>query len=179
MQEMNRAYASRFEFGNTPARATIRVNALPGGAAAAFTGVAIRELKSRTAVRPKNMPPSATASPCVWAGDTLYCSAKAGFIPGPNSGIYAATVDHQVRQSMRNLLDGLEEAGLSFDRVVATNVYVDDLNEFAKMNAVYAQYFPKLKPTRTTVQPMPPVERTADAEGRHPRLVEISLVAVR
>jgi enamine deaminase RidA (YjgF/YER057c/UK114 family) len=179
MDVMNKVYAKHFEHGNTPARATIRVNALPRGGNIEFTGVAVRDLAQRRAVRPKNMEPSATASPCVWAGDTYYCSAKAGFIPGPNSGIYAQTVEHQVRQTMRNLLDGLEEAGLTFDNVVASNVYVDNLDEFAKMNAVYAEYFPRNKPTRTTVQPMPPVERSADARGRWPKLEEISIVAVK
>ena len=47
---------------------------------------------------------------------------------------------------MRNLLDGLEEAGLSFANVVATNVYLDDINDFPRMNRVYAQYFPELFP---------------------------------
>jgi reactive intermediate/imine deaminase len=180
MDVMNRVYAKHFEFGNTPARATIRVASLPHDANIEFTGVAIQDLSKRKAVRPRNMEPSATASPCVWADDTLYCSAKAGFIPGPNSGIYAATIEHQVRQTMRNLLDGLEEAGLTFDHVVATNVYLDDLQEFSKMNAVYAEYFPKIKPTRTTVQPLPPLaDRKPDAKGRYPKLEEISLIAVR
>jgi enamine deaminase RidA (YjgF/YER057c/UK114 family) len=35
---------------------------------------------------------------------------------------------------MRNLLDGLEEAGLGLSNVVATNVYLDDINDFARMN---------------------------------------------
>ena len=179
MDVMNKVYAKHFEHGNTPARATIRVNQLPRGANIEFTGIAVRNLAQRRAVRPKNMAPSATASPCVWAGDTYYCSAKAGFIPGPNSGIFAQTVEHQVRQTMRNLLDGLEEAGLTFDNVVATNVYLDNIDDFAKMNGVYAEYFPRNKPTRTTVAPMPPVERTADARGRWPKLEEISLVAVK
>src|SRR5262249_32093286 len=134
---MNKTYASHFEFGNTPGRATIQVNSLPNGANIEFTGVAVRDLSQRRAVRPKNMAPSPTASPCVFAGDTYYCSAKSGFIPGVNGGIYAESVENQVRQTMRNLLDGLEEAGLDFSNVVASNVYVDDLNEFAKMNAVY------------------------------------------
>ena len=88
---MNQRYALRFEFGNTPARATIEVSSLPGGAHIEYTGVAVRDLKQRRAVRPKNMPPSPTASPCVFAGDTLYCSAKSGFIPGPHGGVYAST----------------------------------------------------------------------------------------
>jgi enamine deaminase RidA (YjgF/YER057c/UK114 family) len=125
------------------------------------------------------MAPSPTASPCVFAGDTFYCSAKAGFIPGPQSGIYAATVEHQVRQTMRNLLDGLEEAGLDFSTVVASNVYLDNLEEFTRMNGVYGQYFTKVKPTRTTLQPLPPAARKADEQGRYTKLEEISLIAVQ
>jgi len=112
---MNQHYAARFEFGNTPARATIDVSSLPGGAHIEYTGVAVRDLAQRRAVRPLNMPPSPTASPCVFAGDTLYCSAKDGFIPGPHGGIYATTTAHQLRQTMRNLLDNLEEARMTFE----------------------------------------------------------------
>jgi len=179
MEVMNRVYAKHFEFGNTPARATFRVAGLPYGASVEFTGVAVADLAQRRAVRPKNMAPSATASPCVWAGDTFYCSAKAGFIPGPRSGIYASTVEHQVRQTMRNLLDGLEEAGLDFSHVVATNVYLDAIDDFARMNRVYAQYFTGAPPTRTTVQPAPSVERKPDAEDRWPALEQVSVIAVR
>src|SRR5581483_6800787 len=87
---MNEHYARRFEFGNTPARATIEVASLPDHAHIEYTGVAVRDLAQRKAVRPKNMPPSPTASPCLFAGDTLYCSAKDGFIPGPHGGVNAA-----------------------------------------------------------------------------------------
>ena len=82
MRVMNEQYARRFEFGNTPARATIQVSSLPEAAQITYTGVAVRDLSQRRSIRPKNMPPSPTASPCVFAGDTLYCSAKSGFIPG-------------------------------------------------------------------------------------------------
>lgn len=179
VEEMNRRYAPRFEFGNTPARATLQVAALPRNASVSFTGVAVRDLAQRRAVRPKNMPPSPTASPCVFAGDTLYCSAKSGFIPGPNGGIFASDVELQLRQVMRNLLDGLEEAGMDFSHVVAANVYLDDINEFARMNRIYALYFKDAPPARTTVQPVSGVERKPDVEGRWPKLVEISLIAVR
>ena len=53
---MNERYARRFEFGNTPARATIQISSLPGGAHIEYTGVAVRDLAQRKAVRPKNMP---------------------------------------------------------------------------------------------------------------------------
>ena len=178
MQTMNRVYASRFEFGNTPGRATIEVSSLPHDANIEFTGVAIADLSKRRAVRPKNMPPSPTASPCVFAGDTFYCSAKSGFIPGPNGGIYAESVEDQVRQTMRNLLDGLEEAGLDFSNVVASNVYVDNLDEFGKMNGVYAKYFSAAPPARTTIAPLPAVERKRDASGHAAMVEQISIIAV-
>jgi 2-iminobutanoate/2-iminopropanoate deaminase len=179
MEAMNRAYAKCFEFGNTPARATIQVAGLPAGANIEFTGVAVLNLAKRRAVRPKNMDPSPTASPCVFAGDTLFCSAKSGFIPGVNGGIYASTVETQLRQTMRNLLDGLEEAGMTFANVVASNVYLDNVDDFARMNGVYAEYFGATPPSRTTIQQTAPGQRQADAKGHWPTLEQISIVAVR
>jgi enamine deaminase RidA (YjgF/YER057c/UK114 family) len=130
-------FASHFEFGNTPARAPIRANSLPLGTNIEFTAVAVRDLAKRRAIRRKNMPPS----PCVWGADTFYCSAKSAFIPGPTRGIYASSVESQVRMTMWNLVDGLEETGLTLSNLVATNVHLDDMNDFVRMNLVYAQYF--------------------------------------
>jgi enamine deaminase RidA (YjgF/YER057c/UK114 family) len=89
-------------------------------------------------------------------------------------------VETQVRQTMRNLLDGLEEAGLTFANVVATNVYLDNIDDFPKMNKVYAEYFSSTPPTRTTVQQYPAVgERKADGRERWPTLEQISVIAVK
>jgi enamine deaminase RidA (YjgF/YER057c/UK114 family) len=179
MRVMNERYARRFEFGNTPARATIEVSSLPGGAHIEYTGVAVRDLRQRKAVRPRNMPPSPTASPCVFADDTLYCSAKDGFIPGPHGGIYASSTQHQLRQTMRNLLDNLEEADMNFNQVVTTNVYLDDLSDLQAFDNVYAQYFGPVLPARTTIQQIAPAEREADKENHFPGLEQVSLIAVR
>jgi enamine deaminase RidA (YjgF/YER057c/UK114 family) len=179
MRIMNEHYARRFEFGNTPGRATIEVSSLPEGAHIAYTGVAVRDLAQRRAIRPKNMPPSPTASPCVFAGDTLYCSAKSGFIPGPNGGVFAATTTDQVRQTMRNLLDNLEEAGMNFDQVVSTTIYLDDLSESAAFGKVYRKYFGGVLPAQTTVQQIPSADRKPDEEGHYPDLEQVSLIAVR
>jgi 2-iminobutanoate/2-iminopropanoate deaminase len=176
---MNERYAKRFEFGNTPGRATIEVSGLPGGAHIEYTGVAVRDLQQRKAVRPKNMPPSPTASPCVFAGDTLYCSAKSGFIPGPHGGVYATTTQHQLRQTMRNLLDNLEEAGMDFSQVVSTNVYLDNLADVSIVNEVYGQHFGPIMPASTTVQQIAPTERKADQNDNFPDLEQVSLIAVR
>lgn len=175
----NKTYATFFEFGNTPARATIYVTNLPQKARIQFTGVAVRDLKKRKAVRPANMQPSPTASPCVFAGETFYCSAKSGFVPG--GGIQAPDVEGQLKQTMRNLLDGLEEAGLTWKDVVATNVYLDDLADFEKMNKGYGTYFTRAPPTRTTLQQVPTLgaARTAGGPGKYPTLEQISLIAVK
>jgi enamine deaminase RidA (YjgF/YER057c/UK114 family) len=176
---MNQRYTLRFEFGNTPARATIEVSSLPGGAHIEYTGVAVRDLKQRQAVRPKNMPPSPTASPCVFAGETLYCSAKSGFIPGPHGGVYASTTAHQLRQTMRNLLDNLEEAGINFAEVVSTNVYLDELSDVRAFDEVYVQYFNHVLPARTIIEQIAPAERAADKEDHYPDLEQVSLIAIR
>lgn len=176
---MNLRYARRFEFGNTPARATIDVTSLPGGAHIEYTGVAVRDLAQRKAVRPKNMPPSPTASPCVFAGDTLYCSAKDGFIPGPHGGLFATTTQHQLRQTMRNQLDNLEEADMKFEDVVSTVIYLDDLSDRQAFDQIYAEYFGSVMPAATTVQQIAPTERKADNEGHFPGLEQVSLIAVR
>jgi len=176
---MNVEYAKRFEFGNTPGRATIQVSSLPDGVHIAYTGVAVRDLSQRHAIRPKNMPPSPTASPCVFAGDTLYCSAKSGFIPGPNSGVYAATTSHQTHQTMRNQLDNLEEAEMKFDQVVFTTVYLDNLSDAPLFEKVYRKYFTGISPARVTVQQIAPSDRKPNDEEEYPDLEQMSLIAVR
>jgi reactive intermediate/imine deaminase len=179
MRVMNQHYASRFEFGNTPARATIEVASLPNGAQIEYTGVAVRDLKQRRAVRPKNMPPSPTASPCVFAGDTLYCSAKSGFIPGANGGVYASTTAVQLRQTMRNQMDNLEEADMDFCQIVSTNVYLDNMADMPAFDEVYGKYFRGTLPARSTIQQIAPADRTADKDGHYPDLEQVSLIAVR
>jgi reactive intermediate/imine deaminase len=179
MRIMNEHYARRFEFGNTPARATIEVTALPHNAQIEYTGVAVRDLNLRHAIRPKNMPPSPTASPCVFAGETLYCSAKSGFIPGPTSGVYAPTTASQLRQTMRNQLDNLEESSMDFSQVVSTTVYLDNISDSEIFNKVYAQYFKAPFPAQTVLQQIPSADRSPDAEDRFPDLEQMSLIAIR
>jgi len=179
MRVMNQHYARRFEFGNTPARATIEVSSLPGGAHIEYTGVAVRDIQARKAARPKNMPPSPTASPCVFAGETLYCSAKSGFIPGPHGGVYASTTPTQLRQTMRNLLDNLEEAGMDFSQVVSTTVYLDDLADTKDFDKVYGEYLGPIMPARATIEQISPGDRKADSEGHYPDFEQVSLIAIQ
>jgi len=167
---MNKVYETYFEFGNTPGRGTIHVNALPAGEQhVVFSGIAGHDLSKRRAVKPRNMPPSSTASPGVLYGDTLYLSAKSGFIPG--QGIVTKDFELQLRQTMRNLLDGLEEADMNFSDVVSAVVYLKDMQDYDAMNQLYRTFFKTDFPSRTTIQ------QNHDRETQTEE--QISIIAVR
>jgi enamine deaminase RidA (YjgF/YER057c/UK114 family) len=102
-----------------------------------------------------------TSGACKLAGNTLFCPAQSA--PGRD-------VEAQVRGTMNRLRDELKHAGMTFANVVATNVYLDNIDDFARMNKVYAEFFGATPPTRTTVQPLPSTGKT---------LVRIALIAVR
>ena len=80
---------------------------------------------------------------------------------------------------MRNLLDNLEEADMNFDQVVATNIYLDDLSDVPVFDRVYAQYFNRVLPARSTVEQVAPTERNPDKEDHYPDLEQVSLIATR
>jgi reactive intermediate/imine deaminase len=166
---MNKVYETHFEFGNTPGRGTIHVNALPSGEHIVFSGIAGKDLSKRRAVKPRNMPPSSTASPGVLYENTLYLSAKSGFIPG--QGIVTKDVELQLRQTMRNLLDGLEEADMDFSNVVSAVVYLKDMKDYDSMNQLYRTFFKGDFPSRTTIQ------QNQDRETQTEE--QISIIAVR
>jgi reactive intermediate/imine deaminase len=147
---MGKVYASYFEFGNTPGRGTIYVVGLPESQHIVFSCIAGADLSKRKAVRPRNMPPSPTASPGVLYGNTLYLSAKSGFIP--DQGVVTPEFDLQLRQSMRNLLDGLQEADMDFSNVVFSTVYLRGMQDYGQMNGLYKTFFEGMFPPRTTLQ---------------------------
>jgi len=169
MAAMNKVYASTFEFGNTPGRGTMELAALPGGARIVFTAIAGADLSQRKSIRPRNMPPSATASPGIIYRDTYYMSGKSGFIPG--QGIVTQDVELQLRQTMRNLLDDLEEADMDFPDVVFSEVYVRDIKDADRVQALYGTFFKGVFPARTTLQNSFD-QKTATGE-------QISFIAVR
>ena len=72
-----------------------------------------------------------------------------GQIPiNPATGTMPATIEEQTRQSLDNLGAILHEAGMDYSDVVKTTVLLDDIKDFAAMNAVYAEYFEGEKPAR-------------------------------
>ncbi|MCK4440840.1 MAG: RidA family protein [Sulfurovaceae bacterium] len=88
-------------------------------------------------------------SQAVVANGVLYTS---GQIPMNEKGeIVADDIVNQTHQVMKNLFYVLESGGAHFNDVVKTTVYLTDIDNFAKMNEVYAHYFGKHKPVRSTV----------------------------
>jgi 2-iminobutanoate/2-iminopropanoate deaminase len=85
------------------------------------------------------------------AGGFIYTAGQGGIEPASGQ-IVAGGVEAETRQVWNNLKAVLEAAGSSLAAVVKVNVYMVDLAEFSKMNAVYAEFFPEVKPARTTVQ---------------------------
>jgi reactive intermediate/imine deaminase len=147
---MGKIYASYFEFGNTPGRGTIQVVGLPRGDHIVFSCIAGADLNKRKAIRPRNMPASPTASPGILYGDTLYLSAKDGFIP--DQGIVTPDLELQLRQSMRNLLDGLQEADMDFSDVVFSTVYLRQIQDAGRVNTIYGKFFESHYPARSVLQ---------------------------
>jgi 2-iminobutanoate/2-iminopropanoate deaminase len=90
-------------------------------------------------------------SQAIKAGDFLFAS---GQIPiNPEKGkIVGGGVAAQAEQCMKNVGAILEEAGLSYDNVVKTTVYLTNMNFFGAVNTVYAQYFKKNLPARSCVE---------------------------
>jgi enamine deaminase RidA (YjgF/YER057c/UK114 family) len=147
---MNKIYATYFEFGNTPGRGTIQVVDLPNKNHIVFSCIAGADLAKRKSIRPKNEKPSRTASPGILYGDTLYLSAKDAYVPG--LGLFTPVLDVQVRLSMRNLLDGLEEADMDFSDVVSSTVYMREMKDVDQVHGLYGAFFKDHFPARTTLQ---------------------------
>jgi 2-iminobutanoate/2-iminopropanoate deaminase len=85
------------------------------------------------------------------ANNTLYIS---GQIPAdPATGaIITSSIEDETHMVMKNLGAILKEAGLSFDNVLKTSIFISDMNNFARINEVYGSYFTSDFPARETVQ---------------------------
>ena len=92
-----------------------------------------------------------TYSQAVEVGNMIFTS---GMIPiNPATGeLVAGTVEEQAEQAISNLKNLLEAAGSSMDRVVKTVVFIRDMEDFAKINEIYAKYFTEPYPARSCVQ---------------------------
>jgi 2-iminobutanoate/2-iminopropanoate deaminase len=87
----------------------------------------------------------------VGAGDFVFTAGQLGIVPGTKE-FAGPDVESQTRQALENVQAVLEGAGSCLKHVVKTTVFLQDIGEFSRMNAVYAEFFPEEPPARSAVQ---------------------------
>ena len=84
-------------------------------------------------------------------GDLIFTAGQLGFDPQTGE-LVPGGVEAETRQALTNLKNVLEAAGSSLDNVLKTTVFLRDINDFARMNAVYAEFFKENCPARSAFQ---------------------------
>jgi 2-iminobutanoate/2-iminopropanoate deaminase len=106
----------------------------------------------RQAVSSPNAPAAiGPYSQAIQAGNLLFLSGQIPLDPATGQ-LVPGGIEAQTRQVFTNIGAILQAAGASFDHVVTATVYVADMNDFAKVNEIYATYFSSPAPARATVQ---------------------------
>ena len=160
---MEKVYDGYFTGARKPGRTVSIVSRIPGDSHVEITLLAQVGHEPGPAAAPGLGPRVIGKNAGVLAGHTLFLSAH-------SSG--GRTVEDQVKGTLKKLKKALGAAGMNFSHVVKAHVYLKDLADFPRMNAVYRAHFPRDPPARTTVQ----IKQPGSApEG----LVEISFVAVK
>jgi 2-iminobutanoate/2-iminopropanoate deaminase len=106
-------------------------------------------------------------SQAIQVGKTVYLSGQIATDPKTNQPMVDASIEDQTRQVLENLKAVLAADGLTMDNMVSTTVFLKDMNEFAKMNPVYATFFKDKPPARATIE-----------VARLPRDVKIQISAI-
>ncbi|MGH9403359.1 MAG: RidA family protein [Terriglobia bacterium] len=102
--------------------------------------------------RAVNLPGTTQALPfsdAIVVGNSLYISGTQGT---DRNGKLESGIGDQTRAALETIHKLVTQAGFGMNDVVAVNVYLSDVHDFAAMNKVYTTFFPNPKPTRTTVQ---------------------------
>ncbi len=108
-------------------------------------------------------------SQAVLSGNTLYTSGQIAI--NPKSGdLIMNTIEEETHQVMTNVKAVLAKAGMNFDHVIKTSIFISDMDNFGRINEIYGQYFTANFPARETVE----VARLPKDVN-----VEISMIAVK
>lgn len=105
----------------------------------------------------------------VMVGDTLYCSGQIPIDPATGQ-LVEGGAEAETERVLENLGAVLRAAGLDYTNVVRCSVFLADMNDYARMNEVYARYFSEEPPAREAVQV---------AELPRSVSIEISCIAVK
>ena len=96
-------------------------------------------------------PPVGPYSQAIKAGGFVFVAGEKGMDPVTKQ-IVPGGIEPETRRTLENIKAILEEAGSGMDAVVSTFVFMTDLSQFSKMNEIYAEYFKRNPPGRTTVE---------------------------
>ena len=88
-------------------------------------------------------------SQAIRSGDTVFCSGQVGLDPA--TGELVEGLEAQAERALKNLAAVLDAAGLGFDDVVKTTIFLADIGDFAAVNAIYGKHMPDPPPARSTV----------------------------
>jgi 2-iminobutanoate/2-iminopropanoate deaminase len=111
-------------------------------------------VSDKTVVRTEAAPAPFQGAPysqAIKAGELVFVSGQLALKPG-DTALSGGTIEEQTTQVLANLGAILEEAGTSFDRLVKTTVFLQNLDDFQGMNAVYATVVGDRPPARSTVE---------------------------
>lgn len=87
----------------------------------------------------------------VRVGDFVYTAGQLGVVPSTKE-FAGPDIESQTRQALENLKAVLEAGDSCLENVVKTTVFLADMGEFARMNSIYAEFFPGGPPARSAVQ---------------------------
>jgi 2-iminobutanoate/2-iminopropanoate deaminase len=90
-------------------------------------------------------------SVAIRTGDLVFTSGQLGLDP-QTGNLVPGGIEVETRQALTNLQYVLADSGSALDAVVKTTVFLKDMADFSKMNAIYAEFFTKNPPARSTVQ---------------------------
>lgn len=80
----------------------------------------------------------------------IFASGQIGI--NPENGVIASTIEEQAKQALKNLKAVLEAGGASMQNVVKTTVFIKNMDDFAKVNEIYAEFFTEPYPARSCVE---------------------------
>ena len=151
--DMNATYGSYFPEGGYPARTTLELPGLPGGAGVLLMCVAYADPSEIEVVRPPadEIPPAmGPYSPAVRAGRTLYLSGQGG--RNPATGELADSAEEQAQQTLRTIGTILGAAGLTYDNTVLASSYLPPSTEEPTVDGAFETIFsPGGAPSRASV----------------------------
>jgi len=115
-----------------------------------LVGAGVAKAQDKQVINLPGAPLNLPFSAAVRVGNVLYLSGQLGTVPGTRQ-LADTGIAGQTKQALENVKGVLAAAGSSLERVVKCTVFLLDIKDYAAMNAVYATYFPKDPPARSTV----------------------------